>query len=98
MRRYRLSPGAGGWIAVGIAVAVAEIADTKTMSTAFREAMEDPVLGPAICIGYGVLTAHLFGMIPQRYDPLHLFAKHTFGKRKAEYLLWEKTTTQASTI
>lgn len=80
MRRYRPSPGTAGWIAVGVAVAVAEIADSRTMSAAFREAMEDPIAGPVICICYGILTAHLFGMLPQKYDPIHLFAKHTFAR------------------
>jgi hypothetical protein len=50
------------------------------MSAAFREAMEDPVLGPVICVCYGILTAHLFGMLPAKYDPLHLFAVHTFAR------------------
>ena len=85
MRRYRPSPGTAGWIAVGVAVAIAEIADSRTMSAAFRDAMEDPVAGPAICIGYGILTAHLFGMLPQKYDPIHLFAIHTFARGRTEH-------------
>jgi hypothetical protein len=80
MKRYKPSPGAAGWIAVGAAVAVAELLDSRTMSAAFRAAMEDPVAGPLICIGYGYLTAHLFGMIPPKYDPLHLLAARTFAK------------------
>jgi hypothetical protein len=70
--KYRPRPGAGGWIAVGIAVAIAEIADSETMSHAFRDGLEHPVVGPVICITYGLLTAHLFGVIPQKYDPFVL--------------------------
>ncbi|MHB8272929.1 DUF7427 family protein [Bradyrhizobium sp.] len=85
MRRYRPSPGAAGWIAVGVAVAIAEITDSRPMTEAFREAIEDPVLGPAICVGYGYLTAHLFGVLPPKYDLIHLFYVHTIAKRKARH-------------
>lgn len=73
----RLSPGAAGWVAVGAAVIAAELLDERTMSEAFRAAMTNPVYRPVIIGAWGVLTAHLFGAIPQRYDPIHLFWKHT---------------------
>jgi hypothetical protein len=85
MRRYRPSPGTAGWIAVGIAIAIAEVTDSRTMSAAFRDAVEHPVAGPAICITYGIFTAHLFGLIPPRYDPLHQLAIHTFAKGRTEH-------------
>lgn len=85
MRRFRPSPGTAGWIAVGIAVAVAEVADSKTMSTAFGEAVRHPVVGPVVCAVYAVVTAHLFGLIPEKYDLLHLLATNTFAKGREGY-------------
>ena len=73
----RMSPGAAGWVAVGVAVILAELLDEKTMSEAFRDAARHPVYGPVIFGAWGVLTAHLFGAIPARYDPISLFWKHT---------------------
>jgi hypothetical protein len=80
--RYKPAPGTAGWIAVAIAVTVAEITDSRTMSEAFASSLKHPVAGPAICIGYGILTAHLFGMIPPKYDPLHQAAAYAFAKRR----------------
>jgi hypothetical protein len=73
----RMSPGSTGWVAVGVAVITAELLDKRTMSEAFQEAVRHPVYGPVIFTSWAILTAHLFGAIPQRYDPIHLFWKHT---------------------
>lgn len=61
-----------GWIAVGTAVIAADLLDEKTMSHAFRMASRHPVGGPVILIAWGVLTAHLFGIIPPHRDPLNV--------------------------
>lgn len=76
----RLTPGAAGWVAVGAVVIAAELMDTRTMSEAFGEAARHPVYGPVIFTAWAILTAHLFGAIPARYDPIHLLWKHTVLK------------------
>lgn len=73
----RLSPGATGWVAVGAAVIAAELLDERTMSEAFRDAARHPTFGPVVFGAWIILTAHLFGAIPPRYDPISLFWKHT---------------------
>jgi hypothetical protein len=73
----RLSPGAAGWIAVGVVVLAAELLDERTMSDAFLAAARHPVGRPVMFSAWAVLTAHLFGVIPQHYDPINLFWKHT---------------------
>lgn len=76
----RLSPGATGWVSVAIVVVAAELLDDKTMSEAFKNASRNPVTGPIIFAAYGILTAHLFGAIPARYDPIYFFWKHAVLK------------------
>jgi hypothetical protein len=73
----RLSPGAAGWISVGAVVVLAELLDERTMSEAFEAASRHPVGRPVLFSAWAVLTAHLFGLIPDHYDPIHLFWKHT---------------------
>lgn len=73
----RLSPGAAGWVAVSAVVVAAELLDEKTMSEAFHTASRHPAYGPVVISAWGILTAHLFGFIPAKYDPISLFWKHT---------------------
>ena len=73
----RLGPGTIGWVAVSTVVVLAELLDEKTMSEAFRAASRHPVYGPAVIAAWGILTAHLLGLIPVKYDPISLFWKHT---------------------
>ena len=81
MRVKRLSPGAAGWVSVGAVVIAAEVIDARTMSEAFHVASRHPVAGPVMAFGWGVLTAHLFGVLPRQYDPIHLMAKKILPKR-----------------
>lgn len=83
--RY-LSPGSAGWVAVSAVVVAAEALDDKTMSEAFRAASKHPVYGPVIFGAWFILTAHLFGFIPRKYDPISLFWAYTILKRKAAKL------------
>jgi hypothetical protein len=73
----RLSPGATGWVAVGTVVVIAELLDERTMSEAFRAASRHPVGKPVIFTAWGILTAHLFGVLPPEYDPIHVFWNNT---------------------
>jgi hypothetical protein len=64
-----------GWVAVGLLVAAADVTGTKTMSEVFRSASRHPVGRPLMVIGWGVLTAHLFGLIPPDRDPINVMWK-----------------------
>lgn len=78
----RLSPGAAGWVSVAAVVVAAELIDTRTMSEAFRAASRHPVAGPVVLVTWAVLTGHLFGTIPPRYDPIHLAANRALSRRR----------------
>lgn len=78
----RLSPGAAGWVSVGAVVVIAELLDARTMSEAFRSASGHPVGGPVIFASWAILTAHLFGVLPARYDPFHYFASAVTRRRR----------------
>lgn len=82
----RLSPGSKGWIAAGAVVVAAELLDERTMSEAFKAASRHPVYGPVVISAWGILTAHLLGIIPGKYDPISLFWAYTILKRKAAKL------------
>ena len=60
-----------GWVALGVLVVVADLTGERTMSDTFRMAARHRVAGPAIIGGWALLTAHLFGLIPPEYDPIH---------------------------
>lgn len=76
----KLSPGAAGWVAVGAVVVAAELIDSRTMSEAFSEAARHPQWGIAVLAAWAILTGHLFGVLPPRYDPIHQFGKYTVLK------------------
>jgi len=82
MKIRRLSPGAAGWVSVGCVVLAAEVMDARTMSEAFRAASRQRYAGPAIAVAYAVLTGHLFGIIPPKYDPIHNLAVRTLPNRR----------------
>lgn len=65
-----------GWLAVAAAVVIADVTGTRTMSDAFRALSRHPVAGPAIAVGWGALTAHLFGFLDPRLDPFHKVGCH----------------------
>jgi hypothetical protein len=71
----RISPGSAGWISVGVVVVVAELLDERTMSEAFEAASRHPVGRPVLFSAWAILTAHLFGLIPDHYDPFNLLGK-----------------------
>jgi hypothetical protein len=71
----RISPGSAGWISVGVVVVVAELLDERTMSEAFEAASRHPVGRPVLFSAWAILTAHLFGVLPDRCDPFNLLGK-----------------------
>jgi len=59
-----------GWsVITGVVVAV-DLFGSRTMSDAFRSLSRHPVGGPVLAATWIALTAHLFGLIPARRDPL----------------------------
>jgi len=82
MKIKRLSPGAAGWVSVACVVIAAEIIDARTMSEAFRAASRHKVAGVPIAVGYAILTGHLFGIIPAKYDPVCYLAALVLPKRR----------------
>ena len=76
----RLSPGAAGWVSVGVVVVMAELLDERTLSEAFEAASKHPVGKPVLFSAWAILTAHLFGIIPDHYDPLDRLWKHIAPK------------------
>jgi hypothetical protein len=79
----KLSPGTAGWLSVGAVVVAAELLDTKTMSEAFREASRHPVAGPVVVTTWVVLSAHLLGILPPKYDPFRRVTSHMSRSRRS---------------
>jgi hypothetical protein len=61
-----------GWIALAALVLAADATGNETMSDAFKIASRQRVAGPAVVLTWATLTAHLFGLLPLRYDPFHM--------------------------
>jgi hypothetical protein len=66
-----------GWVAVGLVVLAAEAFDHITMSEVFNDASRKPIGRVITIVSWGTLTAHLFGVIPEQYDPIILFAQYS---------------------
>lgn len=75
--RIPVKTGWRGWAAVGLVVLAADMFDEMTMSEAFTTFSRTKP-GMAVTIAtWSILTAHLFGIIPQEYDPIHQLAVHS---------------------
>lgn len=68
--RVRMKPGATGWAITGAVILAAELLDSRTMSDAFRDLSRSPSGRYVLLPGWMYLTAHLFGLVPVKYDPL----------------------------
>ena len=64
-----------GWLAVALLVTAADVTGSRTMSEVFRNASQHPVGRPLMVVGWGILTAHLFGLIPPDRDPINVMWK-----------------------
>lgn len=62
----RKHKGALGWALITAVVVAWDVAGPETLSAAFLRHRTHPLT----LIAWGGLTAHLFGIIPRRYDPL----------------------------
>lgn len=54
----------------------------ETLSDAFRRATHDPVSRWPVVVAWTVTTAHLYGWIPEKFDPFHLAANAVTAKRR----------------
>jgi hypothetical protein len=70
MRAKRMKPGVTGWAITGAVILAAELLDQRTMSEVFRDWSRSPTGKYVLLPGWAYLTAHLFGFIPVKYDPL----------------------------
>lgn len=74
--RFPVKSGWRGWAAVGLVVLAAEMFDEMTMSEAFGSFSREPVGRVVTITLWGTLTAHLFGVFPEKYDPIYQFAQY----------------------
>ena len=64
--------GGVGWLAITAVVVAWDLLAPETLSTAFRRGAATPAGRAAVIGSWAILTAHLFAVIPQRADPVHL--------------------------
>jgi hypothetical protein len=67
-----LSPGAQVWTATGLAILAVDILGETTLSESFNTFSRTPHGRIVTTAGWLYLTAHMFGMIPSKRDPLVL--------------------------
>lgn len=76
-----LSPGAKKWGALVIWIGILEVLPGETLSTAHYRAVQGSLdkrarmrnRVPIVC-AHGYIVAHLWGLVPQKYDPLSRLA------------------------
>ena len=79
--------GTLGWVTLAAGVITWDLCAAETLTGAFRRGNLSPVGRVAVMAGWGILTGHLFSLIPARIDPLDfshytVIARHTRkGKR-----------------
>ena len=66
----KLNSGTTGWIALAAGVIVWDLLAEETLTGAFRRGNLSPVGRVVVMAGWGILTGHLFSVIPPRIDPL----------------------------
>lgn len=64
--------GAAGWTLLALVVIGWDVAAPETMSDAFGRAAATPAGKAALVLGWGLLTAHLFAVLPDDRDPLRV--------------------------
>lgn len=66
----RRSTGTIGWFGLTAYVIAWDMFAHETLSGAFGRAVLHPRARWPVILAWGVTTAHLFGVLPSRYDPL----------------------------
>lgn len=63
--------GAIGWVCLAGFVLAWDVLSPETLSTVFGRHRKHPLVVAA----WAVTTAHLFGVLPKRYDPFRFFRR-----------------------
>lgn len=77
-----VKPGMRGWLATGLVILAVELLDETTLSASFRDFSRTPNGLAVTCAGWSLLTAHLFGVIPDKYDPIVQVFSHMPKRRR----------------
>ena len=66
--------GSAAWLVLAAAIVAWDLAaaDEQTLSETFRRCEDAPAARAVVVAAWAVLTAHLFGVMPRRADPLHV--------------------------
>lgn len=67
--------GATGWVITAGVVTAWDLLADETMSSAFERGVRHKLARPAVVASWAVLTAHLFGALPEKHDPFKIFIK-----------------------
>lgn len=67
-----LKSGSLGWTALATGVIVWDVLAPETLSSAFRRAHTHKASNMAVKISWAILTAHLFGWLPEKADPMRM--------------------------
>jgi len=74
--------GYWGWLGITLYVigydVVAAYKEGESLSTAFYNAVEHPVRRWFVILLWTMVTAHLFHLVPRRYDPICLVADEVY--------------------
>lgn len=70
-----LRPATKGWIGLAAYVVVWDLLAEETLSHGFEDALKHPLKRWQLVLAWGFITAHLFCLIPRRYDPLRGLAR-----------------------
>ncbi len=70
-----LRKGGTGWLVIAAGVVAWDLTSEETLTGAFRRARQHPAGFAALTVGWAVITCHLFGVLPDRADPIHCVAK-----------------------
>jgi hypothetical protein len=83
----RLREGKAGWVYVTVGIAVWDTLaeEDEQLTGAFRRSLKSPSGAIFTCATWGILTAHLFGLLPEEIDPIHMVTHVTRrGRRQRE--------------
>jgi len=71
----RKDTAAIGWVGLILYVVLYDYFSHKTLSQAFWDAKKEPLKCILLVITWSYLTAHLFELMPERFDALYHVAK-----------------------
>jgi hypothetical protein len=72
-----------GWLAIAAGVIAWDAMGPETLTDAFRHVREHPAGSIAVGVAWGILTAHLFGWLPPKADPIHASTAYVRARKHA---------------